>query len=217
MNVMVKTQPFSLPPLPYDEGALEPTISKRTMGFHYGKHHATYVKKLNELVAGTPFADQKLDDIVKTTYLDATKTKIFNNAAQAWNHTFFWACLSPNGGTPKGQLAAALERDLGSYEKFKKAFVKAGTEHFASGWVWLVSDKGKLSIETGHDAVTPLAQGKTLHPHHRPLGACLLSRLPEQPGGVSQAGERQAPQLGLCPAELRARRLTAGGFSAPRH
>jgi Fe-Mn family superoxide dismutase len=161
MNVMVKTQPFSLPPLPYDESALEPTISKRTMGFHYGKHHATYVKKLNELVAGTPFADQKLDDIIKTTYLDAGKTKIFNNAAQAWNHTFFWACLSPKGEAPKGQLATALERDLGGYEKFKKDFVKAGTEHFGSGWVWLVSDKGKLTIETGHDAVTPLAQGKT--------------------------------------------------------
>jgi Fe-Mn family superoxide dismutase len=161
MNVMVKTQPFSLPPLPYDEGALEPTISKRTMGFHYGKHHAAYVKKLNELVAGTPLADQKLDDIIKSTYLDATKTKIFNNAAQAWNHTFFWACLSPRGGAPKGQLATAIERDLGSYEKFKDAFIKAGTEHFGSGWVWLLSDMGKLSIEAGHDAVTPLAQGKT--------------------------------------------------------
>jgi len=161
MNVMVKTQPFSLPPLPYDEGALEPTISKRTMGFHHGKHHAAYVKKLNELVAGTPLADKTLDDIVKATYLDAGKKKIFDNAAQAWNHGFFWTCLSPNGGEPKGQLAAALERDLGSYEKFKEEFVKAGTEHFGSGWVWLVSDKGKLAIETGHDAITPLAQGKT--------------------------------------------------------
>jgi len=105
MNVMVKTQPFSLPPLPYDEGALEPTISKRTMGFHYGKHHASYVKKLNELVAGTPLADLKLDDIVKSTYLDANKTKIFNNAAQAWNHSFFWQCLKAGGSKPSGELA----------------------------------------------------------------------------------------------------------------
>jgi len=161
MNVMVKTQPFSLPPLPYDEAALEPTISKRTMGFHYGKHHANYVKKLNELVAGTPLAEKKLDDIVKSTYLDANKVKVFNNAAQAWNHSFFWTCLSPKGGEPQGRLAAALERDLGSYETFKEQIVKAGTEHFGSGWVWLISDKGKLGIEATHDAVTPLAQGKT--------------------------------------------------------
>ena len=154
MNVMVKTQPFSLPPLPYDEGALEPTISKRTMGFHYGKHHATYVKKLNELVAGTPFADQKLDDIIKATYMDAGKAKIFNNAAQAWNHTFFWACLSPKGGAPKGQLATALERDLGGYEKFKEEFVKAGADHFGSGWVWLVAKASSRSRRAmcGHAA-----------------------------------------------------------------
>jgi Fe-Mn family superoxide dismutase len=161
MNVMVKTKPFSLPKLPYDENALEPVISKRTMGFHYGHHHATYVKTLNKLVAGTPYADQKLDDIVKETYLDANKTKVFNNAAQAWNHSFFWACLSPRGGKPAGGLAVALERDLGGYETFKSAFAKAGTEHFGSGWVWLVSDKGRLAIEATPDAVTPMAQGKT--------------------------------------------------------
>jgi Fe-Mn family superoxide dismutase len=161
MNVMVKTKPFSLPPLPYDENALEPIISQRTMGFHYGKHHATYVKKLNELVAGTPLSDEKLDDIIKSTYLDASRKKIFNNAAQAWNHTFFWACLTPKGGKPEGQLAAAIERDLGGYVKFKEDFAKAGAEHFGSGWVWLVSDKGKLAIEETPDAVTPMAQGKT--------------------------------------------------------
>jgi Fe-Mn family superoxide dismutase len=160
MDAVVKTKPFTLAPLPYDEGALEPVISRRTMGFHHGKHHAGYVKKLNELVAGTPLADQKLDDVVKATFKDKRKAKIFNNAAQAWNHTFFWACLTPKGGTPTGQLAAALERDLGSYEKFKGEFVKAGTDHFGSGWVWLVSDKGKLAIEAAHDAVTPLAEGK---------------------------------------------------------
>ena len=161
MNVMVKTSPFSLPPLPYDESALAPIISKQTLGFHHGKHHAAYVKKLNELVAGTPFADQKLDDIVKSTYLDASKKKIFNNAAQDWNHTFFWACLTPKSRKPEGRLAAAIESDLGGYEKFKEKFAKAGAEHFGSGWVWLVSDKGKLAIEATPDAVTPMAQGKT--------------------------------------------------------
>jgi superoxide dismutase, Fe-Mn family len=161
MNVIVKTKPFSLPPLPYDENALEPIISKQTMGFHHGKHHATYVKKLNELVAGTPLADRTLDDIVKSTYLDASRKKIFNNAAQDWNHTFFWACLTPKSGKPEGGLAAAIENDLGGYEKFKEEFIKAGAEHFGSGWVWLVSDKGKLAIEATPDAVTPMAQGKT--------------------------------------------------------
>jgi len=161
MNIMVKTKPFALPPLPYDESALEPVISQRTMGFHHGKHHATYVKKLNELVAGTPLADEKLDDIVKSTYMDASQKKIFNNAAQVWNHTFFWACLTPKGGKPEGQLAAAIDRDLGGYEKFKEDFAHAGAEHFGSGWVWLVSDKGKLAIEETPDAVTPMAQGKT--------------------------------------------------------
>lgn len=157
---MIKTKPFTLPPLPYDEGALAPVISERTMGFHYGKHHRAYVEHLNELVAGTPYAESKLDDIVKMTFMDAGKKKIFNNAAQAWNHTFFWACLTPQGEEPAGDLASAIERDLGGYDKFKEDFVKAGVDQFGSGWVWLVSDKGKLAIEATPDAVTPMAQGK---------------------------------------------------------
>jgi Fe-Mn family superoxide dismutase len=160
MNIVVKTRPFSLPPLPYDEDALAPVISERTMGFHYGKHHRTYVDHLNELVTGTPLADLKLDDIVKKTFMDAGKKKIFNNAAQAWNHTFFWACLTPRGEEPSGGLADAIERDLGGYAKFKHDFVHAGVDQFGSGWVWLVVDKGKLAIESTPDAVTPMAQGK---------------------------------------------------------
>jgi Fe-Mn family superoxide dismutase len=160
MNVMVKTKPFSLPALPYGLDALEPIISARTMEIHHGRHHASYVKKLNELIAGTPLANEKLDDIVKSTYLDATKSKIFNNAAQAWNHTFFWACLSPKAGTPQGLLAEALERDLGGYETFKNEVIKAGVEQFGTGWVWLISDNGRLAIESTPDAVTPMAQGK---------------------------------------------------------
>lgn len=103
MNVMVKTKPFSLPPLPYDASALEPVISKRTMEIHHGRHHAAYVKKLNDLVDGTPFPTQGLEEIVNSTYLDASKSKIFNNAAQAWNHAFFWSCLAPNASKPEGQ------------------------------------------------------------------------------------------------------------------
>jgi len=161
MNIMVKTKPFTLPPLPYEEDALEPVISRRTMQFHHGRHHAAYVKTLNELVADTPHAKQDLEEIITSTYLDANKTKIFNNAAQAWNHTFFWSCMSPKRTQPAGRLAAALERDLGSYDKLKAAFVKAGVEQFGTGWVWLVSENGKLAIESTSDAVTPLAQGKT--------------------------------------------------------
>ena len=149
---------IELPPLPYDMSALAPHISKETLEYHYGKHHKTYVDKLNGFLPGTKYEKMSLEEMVVASVGEA---KIFNNAAQAWNHTFFWACLTPKGGAPKGQLATALERDLGGYETFKEEFVKAGADHFGSGWVWLVSDKGKLSIETGHDAVTPLAQGKT--------------------------------------------------------
>jgi Fe-Mn family superoxide dismutase len=161
MNVMAKTKPFSLPALPYPANALEPVISARTMEIHHGRHHAAYVNKLNELVAGTPLANQSIEEIVKATYLDASKTKIFNNAAQAWNHTFFWSCLSPKSTRPKGTLAEALERDLGGYDTFKTEFVKAGLEQFGTGWVWLVSEKGKLAIQDTADAVTPMAQGRT--------------------------------------------------------
>jgi len=160
MNILTKTKPFSLPPLPYEEDALAPVISQHTMGFHYGKHHRAYVEHLNDLVLGTPLADLKLDDIVKKTFMDAGKKKIFNNAAQAWNHTFFWACLTPKSGQPSGTLAEAMERDLGGQAKFKSDFIHAGVEQFGSGWVWLVSDKGKLAVEATPDAVTPMAQGK---------------------------------------------------------
>jgi Fe-Mn family superoxide dismutase len=160
MNVMMKTKPFDLAPLPYDEGALAPTISSKTMSFHYGKHHKAYVDKLNELVLGTPLADMKLEDVVKTTFGDSSKQEIFNNAAQAWNHTFFWACLTPHGGKPSGALMQAIDRDLGGYETFKQDFAKQGVAQFGSGWVWLIADQGKLAIEKTPDAVTPMAEGK---------------------------------------------------------
>src|SRR5690348_5635059 len=135
MNVMTKSKTFTLPPLPYEENALEPTISGRTMGFHYGKHHKAYVDKLNELVKGTEYAEMKLEDVIKTTARDSAKHEIFNNAAQAWNHTFFWACLTPHSGTPKGELLRAIERDLGGLDKFREDFAKQGAAQFGSGWV----------------------------------------------------------------------------------
>jgi Fe-Mn family superoxide dismutase len=160
MNIIMKSKSFTLAPLPYEENALEPTISARTMGFHYGKHHKAYVDKLNELVKGTEYADMKLEDAVKATFADPSKKEIFNNAAQAWNHTFFWACLTPKRGKPTGGLMRAIERDLGGFDTFKENFAKEGVADFGSGWVWLVADKGKLSIEKTADAVTPMAEDK---------------------------------------------------------
>jgi Fe-Mn family superoxide dismutase len=160
MNIMTKSTPFALPPLPYDDGALAPTISSNTMSFHYGKHHKAYVEKLNDLVRGTEYADMKLDAIVKATVSDSSKREIFNNAGQAWNHTFFWSCLSPKGGKPKGEMLAGIERDFGSYEAFAEQFAKQGVGQFGSGWVWLVANGNRLAIEKTANAMTPMAEGK---------------------------------------------------------
>jgi Fe-Mn family superoxide dismutase len=161
MNVMIKSTPFTLAALPYDEAALAPTISGRTISVHYGKHHKAYVDKLNELVTGTEYADMQLADIVKATFKDSAKQEIFHNAGQAWNHGFFWTCLTPNRGAPSGGLKSAIERDLGGLAKFKDDFAEQGIAQFGSGWVWLVADKGKLKIEKTADAITPMAEGKT--------------------------------------------------------
>jgi Fe-Mn family superoxide dismutase len=160
MNIMTKTAPFALPPLPYDEGALAPTISSKTMSFHYGKHHKAYVDKLNDLVKGTDFADMRLEDIVKDTASESSKRDIFNNAGQAWNHTFFWSCLTPNGGKPTGKMMQGIEASFGSYEKFAEEFAKQGVGQFGSGWVWLVADGNKFAIEKTSNAMTPMAEGK---------------------------------------------------------
>ena len=161
MTIMLKVGPFALSPLPYDEGALSPVISSQTMDFHYGKHHKAYVEKLNELVANTRFAAMTLDDVVTASWKEPGSRPIFNNAAQAWNHTFFWACLTPHGGPPAGKLKQDIDRDFGSFDKFKEEFVKHGVDQFGSGWVWLIADGGKLKIQTTPDAETPMAEGKT--------------------------------------------------------
>jgi Fe-Mn family superoxide dismutase len=160
MNIMTKSKPFTLPPLPYDEDALAPTISGKTMSLHHRKHHKAYVDKLNELIAGADYADMTLEDIVKATFEDASQKEIFNNAAQAWNHTFFWSCLSPRGGEPAADMMCAIERDFGGYDTFAAEFAKQGASQFGSGWVWLVAKGDKLAIEKTPDAVTPMAEGK---------------------------------------------------------
>ena len=156
------TGPFTLPPLPWPENALEPVISARTMGLHYGKHHRAYVSKLNELVAGTRMADMTLEQVITETAGSKERQKVFNNAAQAWNHTFFWNCLRPaSDSQPAGELARRIDADLGGLERFRKDFAQAAVDCFGSGWAWLVDRGGKLEILATSNAGTPLTMGAT--------------------------------------------------------
>jgi len=152
-------KPFELSPLPYDESALAPAISARTVEFHYRKHHKTYVETLNKLVADTRYADMKLEQIVRTTAARQTEKdkKIFNNAGQVWNHDFYWRSLSPRPTEPSGRLLQAVERDFGNLDELLKQFTEAGRDQFGSGWAWLVSKGGKLSIAKTGNAVDPMA------------------------------------------------------------
>jgi Fe-Mn family superoxide dismutase len=144
---------FELLKLPYANNALSPYLSEETLAYHYGKHHAAYVKKLNELIAKTKFANMPLEEIIKT----AGNGPIFNNAAQHWNHSFYWNCLTPKGGgEPGGTLASAIVRDFKSFEEFTKEFSEAAIEEFGSGWAWLVQRKdGSLAIEKASNADDP--------------------------------------------------------------
>ena len=147
----------TLPDLPYPENALEPYISAETLEFHYKKHHATYVDKLNGLIAGTEFESATLEEIIKRA-----SGGIFNNGAQVWNHTFYWNCLSPNGGgTPEGELATAIEQAFGSIDDFKTRFSESAVNNFGSGWTWLVKNTdGSLEIVNTSNAANPMTNGK---------------------------------------------------------
>ncbi|GAB4313918.1 MAG: superoxide dismutase [Fe] [Bacteroidales bacterium] len=149
---------FELPPLPYKMDALEPYISQRTLEFHYGKHHQGYVNNLNNLVPGTEFEHASLEEIIKKS-----SGGVFNNGAQVWNHSFYWECLSPDGGgLPKGTVMDALVESFGSFESFKEQFTKAAATLFGSGWAWLVKNPdGKLEIVQESNAGNPLTSGKT--------------------------------------------------------
>ena len=149
---------FELPPLPYPMDALEPYISENTMSFHYGKHHKAYVDNLNKLVKDTEFENMPLEDVVKNTAGRKEFSGIFNNAAQAWNHAFFWNSMQKNGGgEPTGELKKKIERDFGSYENFRAEFKNAATGQFGSGWAWLVSGRdGALSVQKAPNQDTPL-------------------------------------------------------------
>jgi len=152
---------FSLSKLPYAENALEPVISARTIGFHYGKHHKAYVETLNTLVEGTRFAGMKLEEIVRATVnaKDEKEKKIFNNAGQVWNHDFYWRSLAPKAAKPGGKLKEAIERDFGGSDALIKELAEAGAAQFGSGWAWLVSKDGKLSIDKTANAIDPMAKG----------------------------------------------------------
>lgn len=149
---------FELLVLPYSKDALAPHISEETLEYHYGKHHQTYVTNLNNLVPGTEFDGLSLEDIISKS-----SGGIFNNAAQVWNHTFYWNSLSPNGGgMPTGSLANAIERAFGSFEEFKEAFTKCAVTTFGSGWAWLVKNKdGSLALVSTSNAGCPLTEGQT--------------------------------------------------------
>ncbi len=154
--------PLSLPRLPYAEDALAPVISARTVGLHHGKHQKTYVDTLNKLVAGTELSDQPLEAIIRASAGKADKSKIFNNAAQAWNHAFYWRCLKPGGGgDPAGPLRERVASAFGSVDNFRKEFSKAAVEQFGSGWAWLVAEQGKLMVVKTSNADLPLVTGQT--------------------------------------------------------
>lgn len=162
-----ETAAFALPALPYAQDALEPYISAKTMSFHYGKHHATYVENLNKLVANTPRSKQPLETIIRETAGAADSAPVFNNAAQIWNHTFFWNSMKAGGGgKPAGHLLEQIVKTFGSFDDFKTAFVAAGVAQFGSGWVWLVQEGDALRIVKTSNADTPLAHNQ------KPLLAC---------------------------------------------
>ncbi|NTU76771.1 MAG: superoxide dismutase [Alphaproteobacteria bacterium] len=157
---------FELPPLPFSPEALEPHISARTLAFHHGKHHQTYVTNLNNLIKGKPLESASLEGVVRLTAQEESQTAIFNNAAQVWNHAFFWNSLSPQGKEPKAELMKKLEKDFGGLTAFKEQFKQKGLAQFGSGWVWLVEAGGKLQITKTANAVNPLVMGQ------KPLLTC---------------------------------------------
>lgn len=152
---------FELPLLPYAANALQPYISQATLDVHYGKHHQTYLNNLNGLVAGSALADLSLEQVVQETAGKADKVAIFNNAAQVWNHTFYWHSMKPGGGgAATGEVAASIAKSFGDYSAFAEAFKAAAVIQFGSGWAWLILDGGALKIVTTGNADTPIAHGQ---------------------------------------------------------
>ncbi len=155
------TAPFTLPPLPFSQNALEPIISEKTISFHYGKHHKKYVDTTNELIKGTQLEKSTLEQIIRETSGKANMHKLYNNAAQAWNHWFYWNCLTSGGEKmPKGKLSEAIKSSFGNYDNFAKELINAATDQFGSGYAWVVRDNGKLKITTTTNANNPISHGQ---------------------------------------------------------
>lgn len=153
---------FELPALPYPADALKPYMSAESFSYHHGKHHAAYVANLNKLIEGTDLANKSLEEIIKATFGDPNKAGIFNNAAQVWNHTFFWESMKPGGGgAPTGPIADKINADFGGYDKFAEAFKTAAATQFGSGWAWLVLEDGTLKVTKTPNAENPLVYGQT--------------------------------------------------------
>jgi Fe-Mn family superoxide dismutase len=153
---------FTLPPLPYAEDALEPHISAQTLVLHHGKHHKTYVDTLNKLLADSALADVSLAAVIEQSHGNAARSTIFNNAAQSWNHDFFWQSMKPGGGgPPNGDLKVLIEHDIGDAKAFEAAFSAVAASHFGSGWIWLVATEGVVAIVATHDADLPPVHGRT--------------------------------------------------------
>lgn len=153
---------FELPPLPYEQDALEPHYTARTMSFHYGKHHKAYVDTLNKLIEGTELEGRTLEEVIAAVDGKPDKQAVFNNAAQVWNHTFFWSCMTPGGGgQPGAELAAELTRDFGGVEQAVEALKSAGATRFGSGWAWLIDDNGRLRVVSTANADQPSGSGIT--------------------------------------------------------
>lgn len=156
---------FELPELPYPLDALQPAMSERTLEYHHGKHHAGYVEKLNDAIAGSAYEKSSLEEVIRASFSNKD-TRVFNNAAQHWNHSFFWHSMSPHGGKRSRSISQILESEFGSYEKFRDEFVEKGASQFGSGWVWLIQKSDGLEVVSTGNADLPLVRG------HRALLAC---------------------------------------------
>ncbi len=160
VDQITATAPYPLPPLPYDENALDPFISGKTLSFHYGKHHQKYVTKTNSMVEDSPYREHTLEHIVSASAGKSEQRKLFNNAAQAWNHWFFWNSMTPGGGgQPTGAIARAIDSSFGGFEQFAEQFTEAATTQFGSGWAWLVKDSDSLRVMSTPNADNPITLG----------------------------------------------------------
>ncbi len=189
---------FELPSLPYADTALEPYYSAKTFSFHHGKHHKAYVDNLNKLLPGSPFENSTLEEIILAVAGDSTKAGFFNNAAQVWNHTFFWHCMKPGGGgAPGGVLADKINAAFGSYEKFAEQFKAAAVGRFGSGWAWLALGRRRAQDHEHAQRRDPHDRRQKGAPDGGCLGACLLPGLPEPPARLRADVPGSSGELGL--------------------